>query len=373
MGFEIDFLAVGEGARSGDAIALRWGNLFGPRDQQFVMVVDGGNKDSGAALVSHIEGYYGTSDVDLVVNTHPDADHASGLSVVLEELTVKKLWMHLPWNRLEHIHDLVQDGRITHDSLQARIEEALEAAHALEEIAEEKGIPIWEPFTSAPMARGGATIRVLGPRETYYTELLPQFDDMPELQESAVASYSEGPYRFSKSAAVTNSAQIWIDETLEDPDEELVRAENNSSVILLIQVDGEQICAEFVTAADAGVPALTYAFRRAVSLGIDLRRCCFYQVPHHGSRRNIGPSILDAIVGPKLPFGSASKATAYVSVAPEAGPKHPSAKVTNAFRRRGVQVVATKGNTLRYSQNAPQRYGWVAASALPLLTERTEE
>jgi beta-lactamase superfamily II metal-dependent hydrolase len=369
MGFEIDFLAVGEGTRSGDAIALHWGNLFGPRNQQFVMVVDGGNNDSGAALVSHIEGYYRTSDVDLAVNTHPDADHASGLSVVLEELTVKKLWMHLPWNRLEHIHRLMQDGRITHDSLQARIEEALKAAHALEEIADRKGIPIWEPFMSAPMVRGSATIRVLGPSEAYYSKLLPQFDDMPELQESAVASYSEGLYRLSKSGAVTNSAQIWANETLEDPDEELVRAENNSSVILLIQIDGKQI----LLTADAGVPALTRAYRRAVSLGIDLRRCCFYQIPHHGSRRNIGPSILNMIVGPKRPFGSVSKATAYVSVAPEAGPKHPSAKVTNAFRRRGVQVVATKGNALCYSWNAPPRYGWVPASALPLLTEGTEE
>jgi hypothetical protein len=100
--------------------------------------------------------------------------------------------------------------------------------------------------------------------------------------------------------------------------------------------------------------------------------CCFYQVPHHGSRRNIGPAVLDAIVGPRLPFGSASKATAYVSAAPEAGPKHPSANVTNAFRRRGVQVVATQGNSLCYSRNAPQRYGWGPATALPLSAEETE-
>jgi glyoxylase-like metal-dependent hydrolase (beta-lactamase superfamily II) len=142
MGFEIDFLAVGEGARSGDAIALRWGNLYGPRTEQFVMVVDGGNKDSGAALVDRIRTDYDTSIVDLVVNTHPDADHASGLSVVLEKLTVGKLWMHQPWNRLGHIHDLVVDGRITHDSLQDRIKEALDAAHTLELIATEKGIPM---------------------------------------------------------------------------------------------------------------------------------------------------------------------------------------------------------------------------------------
>jgi len=369
MGFEIDFLAVGEGARSGDAIALRWGNLFGSREQQYVMVVDGGNKDSGDALVHHIQADYDTSVVDLVLNTHPDADHASGLSILMEELTVKKLWMHQPWNRLEHIHDLVLDGRITHDSLQGRIEEALEAAHTLEGIAEEKGIPIWEPFMSDPMVRGSATIRVLGPSEAYYTELLPQFDDMPALHEAAVASYSERSSRFSKSATLNNSMRLWPHETLEDPNDEEVRAENNSSVILLLQIDGQQM----LLMSDAGVPALRRAYQRAVALGIDLKRCIFYQIPHHGSRRNLGPSILDAIVGPRLPFGSASKATAYVSCAPEAAPKHPSVKVTNAFRRRGVQVVATQGNSLCYSQNGQPRNGWVPAIALPLFTEETEE
>lgn len=368
MGFEIDFLAVGEGARSGDAIALRWGNLYGPRDQQFVMVIDGGNKESGANLVNHIQGYYGTSDVDLVLNTHPDADHASGLSVVLEELTVKKLWMHKPWDRLDDIYELVLDGRITPDSLESRIIEALDAAYTLQEIAEENRVPIWEPFTSAPMVRGGATIRVLGPSENYYSELLPQFDDIPALEEAAVATYSEGRYRFSKSASVFNSVRLWTEETLEDPDEDEVRAENNSSVILLLQIDGRQI----LLTGDAGVPALRRAYRRALALGIDLRECAFYQVPHHGSRRNIGPGILDAIVGPRLPFGSPAKATAYVSCAAEAAPKHPSAKVTNAFRRRGVEVVPTQGKSLVYSSNAPQRYGWVAATLLPLQSEETE-
>jgi hypothetical protein len=284
MGFEIDFLAVGEGARSGDAIALRWGNLYGPRDQQFVMVIDGGNKESGANLVDHIQGYYGTSDVDLVLNTHPDADHASGLSVVLEELTVKKLWMHRPWTRLQHIYDLVQDGRITQDSLQARIEEALEAAYDLEQIAEDKGIPIWEPFTSVPMERGGATIRVLGPSRAYYTDvLLPQFDDMPELHEAAVATYSEGRYRFSKSATVFNSVRLWTEETLEDPDEDEVRAENNSSVILLLQIDGRQI----LLTGDAGVPALRRAYLRDHTRDKQAYPFVFRELTHYGFLRNL--------------------------------------------------------------------------------------
>ena len=35
MGYEIDILAVGEGERSGDAMAVRFGNLHGRPDEQF--------------------------------------------------------------------------------------------------------------------------------------------------------------------------------------------------------------------------------------------------------------------------------------------------------------------------------------------------
>ena len=32
MAYEIDYMAVGDGEKGGDAIALRFGNLTGPRD-----------------------------------------------------------------------------------------------------------------------------------------------------------------------------------------------------------------------------------------------------------------------------------------------------------------------------------------------------
>ena len=50
IGYEIDFLAVGEGEKSGDAIALRFGSLLTDPPQQTVFVIDGGFKDSGQAL-----------------------------------------------------------------------------------------------------------------------------------------------------------------------------------------------------------------------------------------------------------------------------------------------------------------------------------
>lgn len=54
-------------------------------------------KSRGAALVEHIKKYYKTDHVDYVVNTHPDADHASGLLVILENLSVGELWLHRSW------------------------------------------------------------------------------------------------------------------------------------------------------------------------------------------------------------------------------------------------------------------------------------
>lgn len=59
--YEIDFLPVGDGARSGDAIALRYGNLEGTRAEQTVIVIDGGFSDDGEALVELIETHYDTT------------------------------------------------------------------------------------------------------------------------------------------------------------------------------------------------------------------------------------------------------------------------------------------------------------------------
>jgi hypothetical protein len=60
MGYEVDFLALGDGEKSGDAIALCFGNLNGHRSEQTVVVIDGGFKESGDALVEHIKYYYRT-------------------------------------------------------------------------------------------------------------------------------------------------------------------------------------------------------------------------------------------------------------------------------------------------------------------------
>jgi beta-lactamase superfamily II metal-dependent hydrolase len=343
---EIDMLSVGDGEKSGDAIALRFGD-FTDKQKQFVVIIDGGNKDSGQKLVDLITTHYGTTYVDLVISTHPDSDHTSGLRIVLEKLTIGRLWMHLPWEHSERICNLFHDGRITDESLGRRMRRAYRYAHELEELAKGKNITIEEPFAGTEFGNG--IIKVLGPTEEYYEELLVNSAKSPQTK---IETLSENV--FEKAFSSFKSAVInWIDETLdiETLDETgETSAENNSSVISLLRFNGRK----YLFTGDAGVPALEGALEYGNNWGIDISKVNWKQVPHHGSHRNISPSILDKI----------KTDVAYVS-ASSGAPKHPSFKVTNAYKRRGARVYTTEGNPMLHHLNCETRSGFKSAEEFP--------
>jgi beta-lactamase superfamily II metal-dependent hydrolase len=371
MGFEVDFLAVGEGEKSGDAIAFRCGNLTGPRNEQFVMVIDGGTLESGDALVEHVQAIYGTDLVDLVVNTHPDGDHASGLYRVLEELRVGHLWMHRPWTHSPDIRHMFDDGTLSNDRLSAEMRKALSHAWDLEKLARRKGVLITEPFSDGVANRQYGWISILGPTEDYYQSLLPGFLDLPDVKE-AVARFFGGSLRsFAKGATalVERVLETWGKETLLDPAEDATTPQNNSSAIILLRVEGEDL----LFTGDAGVPALERAVNLAEAWGVSLPACHFQQMPHHGSRRNVGPQLLNRLLGPRLPTSGIVNKTVFVSAAKEGEPKHPAKKVVNAYIRRGANVLATQGVGKRHSFNAPARQGWVTATPLSFSQEVEED
>jgi len=370
MGYEVEIFAVGEGERSGDAIVIRFGNLHGLRNEWFLVVIDGGTIESGERVVQHIRTRFRTNRVDLVVSSHPDGDHSSGLTVVLEEMEVGRLWMHKPWEHSAEIKRWFADGRLTNDGLSDKLRKELENADDLDKIARRRQIPITEPFSDNEANQQYAGfIRVLGPSTAYYQSLLPHFRDLPDVRESA----SFGGFRsfYEKAAAVINRvAEYWGVETLKEPVENATSAENNTSAILLFTVDSRNL----LFTADAGVPALTRAAKFAAQLGINLRTCVFELVPHHGSRKNVGPTILNTIVGPKLPAQPAqTKMTVVVSAAVEGEPSHPSAKVTNAFMRRGAKVLATQGNNILIRHEAPDRSDYGPVDPLPFKNEVEED
>jgi beta-lactamase superfamily II metal-dependent hydrolase len=116
MAFEIDFMPVGEGEKSGDAIAMRFGNIGANPPQQTVVVIDGGTKDSGAALVEHIKSFYKTTTVDAILCTHSDGNHGSGLTEVIDNCKVGRLVMHLPWNHVAELDKLLKNAEMSHSN-----------------------------------------------------------------------------------------------------------------------------------------------------------------------------------------------------------------------------------------------------------------
>ncbi len=364
MGYEIDFLNVGDGERSGDALCLRFGDLHGDRQNQFVMVIDGGTLDSGKRLVEHIRKYYDTNRVDLVVSTHPDNDHISGLRTVVDLMEVDRLWMHRPWLHSEDFRALFIEGTISSLGLRDSIRASLDTAIDLEEMARKKGIPIDEPFADVALPFSEIGIQVLGPTRNFYEELIPQFRDVGQTDSAAAAA--PGFLQRAGTAlleVVAKVAEVWEVETLGEPAENATSAENNSSVILTVQWEGRRL----LFTGDAGVPALDRAADAATILGIDLPSSSFVQVPHHGSKRNVGPAVLDRILGPK---GQEANKSAFISAATKSD-KHPAKKVCNAFQRRGAKkrVHATKGSVKWHHHNSPDREGWSAATPLPFYDE----
>lgn len=346
--YEVDFLPVeaieGEpSSKSGDAITMRF--TEDATGSQRVVIIDAGFKAVGERVVEHVRQYYDTSRVDLVISTHPDADHINGIQTVVEELDVAELMVHRP-----KLHASPRDVQKYFSNVEA-VDNLISAAAAC-------GTKVIEPFTGE--SRFGGQLTILGPTATLYEALLKEY-----LDEERSGTVSRA---FTASAGVVRDllrrAAAWgyPEETLAEGGE--TSARNETSVIALVKSEGRRL----LFTGDAGLRGLGDAadvyeseigpFRTAP---INL-----FHVPHHGSRRNVSPSLLDRMIGshgqPHAPV------TAIVSSA-EADPKHPSPKVTNALGRRGATTVATEGNTVWSNHGAPARLGWGPAEEIGPLVE----
>lgn len=356
MAYEVDFLGVGEESKSGDAIAIRFGNLAGSREEQMVVVIDGGFTKDGDALVEHIKTHYGTDTVDIVISTHPDQDHINGLFPVIEKLDVKRLWIHKPWDDKYGLASLFSDGRVTDDSISRRLKEALEAASNLVDLAEKKNILIEDPFTGLSYKN----VTVLGPSEQYYRSLLTQLDGMPaakNLDESLLDEIFLGAEHLIDEA-VKLVTSIWGEDKLDDEDS--TSAKNNMSVITQVIVDEKRL----VFTGDAGITALNSATDE-IEKCTSGAKLSFIQVPHHGSRRNVGPSVLNRLLGEPVNEKEERNIVAIASTAKHGEPKHAHKAVLNAFTHRGVNVVSTRGCGVCHALGAGQRQGWGPVEAEP--------
>ena len=145
-------------------------------------------------------------------------------------------------------------------------------------------------------------------------------------------------------------------------------ASNESSVVLYGAFDGGR---RVLLTGDAGVNGLTWAANHAVEMGLALQNFAFVQIPHHGSRRNVGPSILNRLVGAPVAQGTPPTFVAYVS-APADDAEHPRRVVINAFTRRGATPMATQGQGKCWAGGFSTKPDYVSVPGLPFYPQVEE-
>jgi beta-lactamase superfamily II metal-dependent hydrolase len=329
---EIEFIPVGTEVNTGDAIV---GHFTDPSGQTRVIVVDGGFVDTSADIVSHIRSYYGTDYVDLMVCTHPDADHINGLTGVLEELQVGQLLIHRP-----------KDYGYTGDDV------ASPAVEDLIRVAQREGTVVTTKAFAGSSFFNGA-LMIAGPTEAFYLEQL-RAQHQGTSTSSSLLSFLKATASAIRSALKPRTSDPG-EGTLTDNGGTTPR--NNSSIVLDLRVDGHRA----LLTGDAGVPGLNAAADTLGVYGRANKVPDFFDVPHHGSRHNLDTPTLDRLIGPVV--GDTKVHSAFVSVGAKAD-DFPRPEVANALKRRGYTVGVTKGKTIRWHRDAPARPTWVSITPL---------
>ena len=121
------------------------------------------------------------------------------------------------------------------------------------------------------------------------------------------------------------SAAAWGEEILKG-DTDGTSEENETSIVQFSDVYERKV----LLTGDAGVRALTEAHQAAVAMGKSTSELDWFQVPHHGSRRNLSSDVLDTWLGGKLTAPTDSTSTHAIISANQKDTEHPKKAVVRA-------------------------------------------
>jgi len=187
----------------------------------------------------------------------------------------------------------------------------------------------------------------------------PDLDKTPTSYAAAADSQRVGSF-----SGLLEKAKQWFDENWDietlSNNPEPTSASNETCVVQLGEIEGRRI----LLTGDAGPAALNEAADYAEARGMLLPPPQFVRVPHHGSRRNVTPAVLDRWLGPKMGNGQ-SYGTAYCSIG-DSQTDYPRGQVKNAFLRRGYPVHVTRGVAKSHYYGCDGRPGWIASTPEPL-------
>lgn len=343
-GIEIDFLPVERGNHSGDCIVMRYGNLYEGKDKQSVVVIDGGYSDTKDLLKEHLNKYYnciqdGKYIIDIMILTHPDQDHIEGLVKIVEDddFIIKHILTMIPWKVMSP--EWFKDGRITEKSLEKKLEDAFKLLTKLVDLADSEEIRtniVIPTRLKNPYHYRGAVFTSLGPSLDFYKTCIANCDKTPKQ-----ADYV--PYMESASFSNEDREEKYIPGHIEWNYEETTSEINESSYIFIFEFCNWKI----LFCGDVGKKGLKMAIDTANKIGVSLDDLYLIKMPHHGSRKNVTPELMDNF--------SKGKPFCFITCKPNDEGHHPSKRLVNMLKEKGFKVYSTSGSIIRISQNAPDR------------------
>ena len=275
-------------ARQGDAIWIRWQD--GARVRQ--MMVDMGTPGTGRRLRDWLSPPDGAERAfELLVVTHIDADHIGGvLSCLVDEPPLDVAFADVWFNGLDHLDPPALEsfggaqGKRLMDWLAGRRWNHAFGGRRI--TSEDAGAPVELP--------GGLVVTVLGPPAERLVALEPQW--RRELA-AALAKREAPPPRTGELEAFGRARPARPD--LPDLAALDARARlasggdgskpNGSSIALLLEYGGRRV----LLGADAYAGDLLATLQR-LGGGAPVRLDAF-KLPHHGSRENVTPALIEAV------------------------------------------------------------------------------
>jgi beta-lactamase superfamily II metal-dependent hydrolase len=354
--FELDFLAV-ETKKSGDAITF----YCCVNGEEWVHVIDGGYTETGQKILDHVSKYYGKEHIDVVTVSHSDGDHVLGLKTVLSNGSVGALVMNRPWLYAAELIERFPTYNSV-DALARALRRAYNYIADLEDIAVSRNIPIYDAF----QGREIGCFRVMAPTKDRYLSLIAESDRTPTSEAATLGESIFSTMSKAAKALANLVSSAWNEEYFPTS---ATNRENEMSLIQYAEIDGVKI----LLTGDAGREALQEFVDAAPFYGIQLPGIDRFQVPHHGSRRNVSTELLDAILGPRIPRHQATggRFSAFISSALE-DPHHPKKAVERAIHHRDGRVIATEGVDKYTRHNRQMRAGWDVVEARPYPEQQEE-
>lgn len=324
--FEIRFFPIGTKSKGGDAILLR---LYDANDNLCVIVIDGGYSDDGQSILDYLS-VLGIDRIDLVVNTHPDEDHILGLITIFSDdnIEIGKLLMNRPWLDANLKVSYFKDGRITENSLNNRITEKFKRAFELEQLAIKK---IGENNIIHP-ERGmvyNNILFILGPSSDLYNRHLLASDKTPVVETMESRKFSLKKLNFVRYIEGTFVKWIFGEQTSDI---------NETSLVMYLDLHSHK----FLFTGDVGQDGLKEALDYyETKPGCKASDFSHIQLPHHGSRKNLNPTLIQRIGAQEY----------YISCPPNGFEEgNPSKRLINKILSLYpfAKVYATQGNWLSH-------------------------